>query len=158
MSRLSLTQVIPVLSLVIALLAVFIGPLVSWLITKRQIESAQRLANKQIVAPMRQAWIDGLRKLLAELCSSAAHYFVTGYAETRTDAEQKRLAKLAQEIVLMVNPNEEAHSQLLLAIHDMIRELDQGEDHAQQFYAASEKVTKLAQVIFKEEWNRVKAE
>jgi hypothetical protein len=151
-----MAQLIPVLSLAIALLAVFVGPFVSWLITKRQLESAQRLANKQIVAPMRQAWITTLRKFLAELCSSATHYFETG---CRTDADCKRLAELQQEIILMLNPKEGAHNQLLQAIRCMLEALDRGKDHDRKsFVSASMDVTKLAQEIFKEEWNRVKEE
>lgn len=151
------SQLIPVLSLAIALLAVFVGPFVSWLITRRQLESAQRLANKQIVAPMRQAWINQLRKLVAELSSSANHYFVAGF-EHRTDAEYKRLTELQQEIILMVNPTEEAHRQLLQAIGCMLEALDRGKGQDRHFVTEVEKITNLAQRIFKEEWNRVKSE
>jgi len=63
-------QVIPILSLVVAALAVFVGPLVSWFVAKRQVGSSLALTdkqiraslgaatNKQIIAPMRQAWIN----------------------------------------------------------------------------------------------------
>ncbi len=61
---------IPVLSLIVAALAVFVGPLISWLVAKRQLASSLEVANKQIIAPMRQAWINDLRDLLAELTSS----------------------------------------------------------------------------------------
>ena len=47
--------------LIIAILAVFIGPLISWHIAKRQIESPANVANRQIPAPMRQEWINGLK-------------------------------------------------------------------------------------------------
>lgn len=76
----------PVLSLVVAALAVFVVPLISWLITKRQLASLLEVANKQIIAPMRQAWINNLRDLVAELTSSALHYYVAGFEE-RTDEE-----------------------------------------------------------------------
>ena len=67
-----------ILSLIVAALAVAVAPLVSWLTTKRQINTSFALArdqmhtsletaNKQITAPMRQAWINKLRELLAEL-------------------------------------------------------------------------------------------
>jgi uncharacterized Tic20 family protein len=62
-------EIIPILSLITAILAVFVGPLISWRITKRQIASSLKAANKQIVAPMRQAWINSLRDMIAEISS-----------------------------------------------------------------------------------------
>jgi uncharacterized protein YneF (UPF0154 family) len=61
--------VIPVLSLVVALLAVFVGPFVSWKVVKKQIESSSRTARQQMLGPMRQAWINELRELIAEVAS-----------------------------------------------------------------------------------------
>jgi len=48
-------MVIPVLSLLVAAIAVFVGPLISWSIANRQVQSSLAVANKQIIAPMRQA-------------------------------------------------------------------------------------------------------
>jgi uncharacterized protein YneF (UPF0154 family) len=67
---------IPILSLLIAAIAVFVGPAISVYIAKRQIRASSEIANeqirmtlkassKQITAPMRQAWINCLRNLLA---------------------------------------------------------------------------------------------
>lgn len=88
-------DLIPVLSLLVAALAVFVGPLVSWAMTRRQLEASQRIASRQLVGPMRQAWINDLRAKLAELLSSALHYFVAGF-EDRTDKEYRRLTQLEQ--------------------------------------------------------------
>lgn len=77
---------IPILSLAVAVLAVFVGPLLSQRVARRQVVSSLEVANKQIIAPMRQVWINNLRNLLAELASSALHYYVAGY-EDRTDEE-----------------------------------------------------------------------
>jgi Zn-dependent protease with chaperone function len=79
-------QSIAILSLVVAALAVFVGPLISWFVSKRQLASSLEVANKQVVAPMRQAWINNLRDVLSELLSSALHYYVSGF-EDRSDAE-----------------------------------------------------------------------
>src|ERR1035437_5167435 len=59
--------IVSVLSLVVAALAVFVGPIISLYIGRRQVASTLEVANKQITAPMRQAWINSLRDLLAEL-------------------------------------------------------------------------------------------
>jgi len=83
-------KAIPVLSLVVAALAVFISPLVSFFISRGQIKNSLELnqrqtnsslavANKQIVAPMRQKWINDLRDLIAELASDSLHYFRSGH-------------------------------------------------------------------------------
>jgi hypothetical protein len=71
-------QLLPIISLIVAALAVFLGPLISWAIAKRhtssfeknlllQTETSLKIANKKIIAPMRQAWINQLRDLIAEL-------------------------------------------------------------------------------------------
>jgi hypothetical protein len=48
-------QVIPILSLVVAALAVFVGPLVSWFVAKRQVGSSLALTDKQIRASLTAA-------------------------------------------------------------------------------------------------------
>jgi hypothetical protein len=63
------------MSLIIAALAVFVGPLVTLRIGRKQIELSRRIASKQVVAPMRQAWINTFREKLAELTGNAFHYW-----------------------------------------------------------------------------------
>lgn len=75
---------IPILSLVVAALAVFFGPIISWRTATRQLRANLEVSNKQIIAPMRQAWINNLRDLLSEITSNALHYHVAGFEE-RTD-------------------------------------------------------------------------
>ena len=70
---------IPTLSLIVAAIAVFFGPWISLRIAKRQMASSAEVANKQITAPMRQAWINNLRDLIAELAGDALHYFPAGH-------------------------------------------------------------------------------
>ena len=75
--------VISILSLVVALLAVFIGPFVSWKVAKKQIESSTRVARQQLLGPMRQAWINELRELISETASSCLHYWQAGFEDRR---------------------------------------------------------------------------
>jgi hypothetical protein len=98
-------KAIPPLSLIVAALAVFIGPIISWRIAKRQIASSLDVANKPIIVPMRQAWINNLRDLLAELISSSLRYYVAGYGD-RKDEEYQRLTLLEHKAQLMLNPND----------------------------------------------------
>jgi hypothetical protein len=146
---------IPILSLIVAILAVFVGPLISWQITKRQIASSLKAANKQIVAPMRQAWINGLRDLIAEISSSALHYYQTGY-EDRKDEEYKRITELEGKISLMLNFKEDDHKKLHDLIRQMLTSLKKGKEGEEIFTAAHPKVPALSRSILKREWDRVK--
>src|SRR4029077_2398278 len=118
---------IPTLSLIIAVLAVFFWPLISLRIAKRQIESSASVANKQITAPMRQAWINGLRDLVAELTSSALHYFKAGH-DFKGYENFQRLTFLESKIQLMLNPNEEDHQKLEWMIQEMMKALQRDDE------------------------------
>src|ERR1019366_5371455 len=144
---------LPVLSLVVAALAVVFGPFVSLRIARRQVMSSLRIAdrqvtsslevaNKQIIGPMRQAWINSLRDLLAEIACTAHHYFegrlayLPGDHEERlpvstedlTDEERQRLSCLEHKIQLMLNPKEDDHRKLEQLIRTMIVALDKREE------------------------------
>lgn len=159
-------QPIAILSLIVAALAVFVGPLVSWFITKRQISASVDLtakqtrvnlavANKQIIAPMRQAWINALRDLLAELTSSALHYYVAGFEE-RTDEEYRRLTLLEHKVAMMLNPTEDDHKQLEQLIRQLISALERGRESEAGFPDVHRAVVVLSRQIIKREWNVVK--
>ena len=148
-------KTIPVLSLIVAALAVFVGPLISWLVTKRQIASSLEVANKQIIAPMRQTWINNLRDLIAELTSSALHYHVAGFEE-RTDEEYRRLTLLEYKVALMLNPLEDDHRRLEELIRKMISALERGREGEAEFVEVHPAVKDLSRQIFKREWNRVR--
>jgi len=159
-------KTIPVLSLVVAALAVVISPLVSWLIarrqfrnslelTQRQINSSLAVANKQIIAPMRQKWINDLRDLVAELASDSLHYFRAGH-DFEGYKNFQRLTFLESKIQLMLNPNEEDHQKLEWMIGEMLKALQAGEKGRDNFIATHPEVMKLSRQVFKREWNRVR--
>ena len=146
---------IPTLSLIVAALAVFFGPLISLWIAKRQIASSAEVANKQIIAPMRQAWINNLRDLVAELTGDTLHYFTAGH-EFEGYKNFQRLTFLESKIQLMLNPNEEDH-QKLEEMMKALRRLQSGDEQGRdQFIATHPEVMKLARKVLKREWNRVK--
>lgn len=147
-------ELIPILSLIATILAVFFGPIVSWKIAKRQIASSLKAANKQIVAPMRQAWINSLRELITEISSSAIHYFQTGF-EDRKDEEYKRITELKVKISLMLNFNEDDHRNLHKLICEMLNSLDRGKEGDDTFNETHPKVLMLSRKILKREWNVV---
>ncbi|HEY3383473.1 MAG TPA: hypothetical protein VGK32_17025 [Vicinamibacterales bacterium] len=148
-------QTTSILSLTVALLAVIAGPFVSWVITRRTLASSERVAVRQVIAPMRQAWINDLRARLAELSATTQHYFVAGY-EDRTDKEYRRVAQLEQEIVLMLNPLEAEHQALQQTIRELVSSLERGKGADDSFIAAHGRTTELGRTILKTEWNRVK--
>ena len=159
---------LPILSLVVAALAVFLGSIISWLIAKRhtssseknvslQTEASLRIANKQIVAPMRQACINSLRDLMAELSGKCAHYWAAGFEE-RGDEEYQRITELEYKLALFINPKEEDHKKLLDKARLMVAFLEQGKEADANFWEAHKVVIELSQQILKKEWNRVKEE
>jgi hypothetical protein len=148
---------IVVLSLVVGglgVLAGIAGTLLTYIMTGRQLQSAQRIADKGLLGPMRQSWINDLRKRLAELLSASLHYYVAGF-EDRTDAEYKRLTGVEQEVVLMMNPHEPNHRELLHVIRGMIAALNQGLDGP--FPNLHQEMTERAQSVLKAEWEKLKA-
>jgi hypothetical protein len=158
-----MAQAIPILSLIIAALAVFVGPMVTLKMSQRQIELSRRIAHRQIIAPMRQAWIEGLRGKLAELlslsfrCWDRAVKLGTNYEELN-DPEFKRILELTEEIRLLINPVEPDHKELVNSIAQITRSILCGLDNFVEFKSATEKARTLGLAIFKTEWNRIKVE
>ena len=146
---------VSILSLIVAALAVVLGPTVSWAIAKRQISSSLEASHKQTTAPMRQAWINELRRLLAELTSGSLHYYVAGF-EDRTDEEYQRMTLLQAQIQLMLNPNEDDHQLLEARMKRMVAEIQYEKGKKHTFPDLHDEVIALSRRILKREWDRVK--
>ncbi len=148
---------IPILSLIVAALAVFVGPVISWRVARRQLTATLEVSNKQITAPMRQAWINNLRDILSEIASSALHYHVAGFEE-RTDQEYQHLTHLEYKVILVLNPHENDHQRLEKLISQMTGMLG-GKGSATldaEFQVCHKAVIKLSRDVLKREWNRIK--
>ena len=146
---------VAILSLIVAALAVVVGPTVSFIIARRQLRASLEASNKQITAPMRQAWINKLRELLAELTSSALHYYVAGF-EDRTDKEYQRVTLLQAQIQLMLNSSEDDHRRLEALIERMVNEIQHEKAKKDEFPGVHTEVIALSRTILKREWDRVK--
>ena len=146
---------VAILSLIVAALAVVVGPTVSFIIARRQLRASLEASNKQITAPMRQAWINKLRELLAELTSSALHYYVAGF-EDRTDKEYQRVTLLQAQIQLMLNSSEDDHRRLEALIERMVNEIQYEKAKKDEFPSVHTEVIALSRTILKREWDRVK--
>ena len=138
------------LSPIAALLAV----LIAWkslVIAHRQMRAAVKVADKQITAPMRQAWINKLRELLAKLTSTCTNYRVTG-----AEAQTSDLLFLLDHILLMLNPKEQKHQRLEDLIQKLVIELRDENEDKDKFIDLRADFLDLSREILKEEWDRVK--
>ena len=143
-------QKISLTSLVIALMSVIVGPGLTWFLTRRQLLVSLQISNKQLIAPMRQAWVTALREQIAELASSSTFY--QAHAGAQTDEKYQRLVMLEHNISLMLNTNEEDHQRLLARIRLMLTSL-RDPDGFGKFH---NEVIELSRKILKREWDRVK--
>ncbi len=137
-------DLIPILSLIVAALAIFIGPLIS-----------ARAAKRAMLGPMRQKWINDLRALLADVSSRCLHYYQAGY-EDRTEEEYQHITELEHRIIFMINPNEPDHQALVQVVRNMIGGLEKGKDGDAQFVSSYEQLLKDGRAVLKKEWNVVK--
>ena len=161
-----MNQTIPILSLIIAALAVLVGPLVQWLIARKtlaaQREMAEntlaaqsRLAEKTLVAPMRQNWINELRKKLSKLLGGSSFLMVKGWDLQQDAKDIRELMDTQIEIQLTLNPREDDHKILIETTRMMMDAGLEAEDK-ERFRQLRDEVITLSQAILKKEWNRVK--
>lgn len=137
-------KLIPILSLVVAALAVFFGPLL-----------AARSAKRAMLGPMRQKWINELRALLSEVSSRCLHYYQAGY-EDRTEEEYQHITDLEHQIIFMINPNEPEHQALVKIVRNMVGGLEKGKDGDKEFISSYEQLLKEGRAVLKKEWEVVK--
>ncbi len=150
---------LPFLSLIIAMLAVVVGPLISMRISKKQNANNLRIANKQIIAPIRQSWINELRGLLADITGKCSHYWASGY-EDRSDAEYQYITESINKLNLYINPKEESHLKLIVYITEMHNALLSGSstESDAEFWKSHKLSIDQSQFVLKKEWERVKNE
>ena len=150
---------LPILSLVIAILAVIVGPLISMRISKNQNANNLRIANKQIIAPIRQSWVNELRGLLADITGKCSHYWASGY-EDRTDAEYQYITESINKLNLYINPKEKSHIELLVHVTEMHNALLSGgsTESDAKFWNSHRLTIEQSQLVLKKEWERVKNE
>ncbi|MFL1806051.1 hypothetical protein [Plesiomonas shigelloides] len=146
-----LKEIAPFLSVIVALLAVFIGPFFS-----------AKMIRHQIVVPLRHKWIDDVRELITEFLS-IAQLKVTlcenGLInEDNIDEDSyKKLLFIERKLTLLLNPNEKLHAELLNSIRSLLEKSIHGPGNLLTFGPNVYEVTSLAQQILKEEWIRVKS-
>jgi hypothetical protein len=160
-----LKENVAIVSAVTALVAVIIGPLVSYLIAKKQI-----IGN--VIASNRIKWIEGLREDIAEFVAlfSEHIYEIGGFHLLKDeDSRNEKLESLA-EIVrkvstkrflirIKLNPDEEDHGELLKILEETTESSWAYMDDKSKkvdMSRLSSKIAKISRKITKAEWERAK--
>ena len=66
---------VPLLSLCATIIAVIVGYKLSLRVANIQTESSKQLGNRQIISPMRQIWIENLRRKTSELLNLSEKFY-----------------------------------------------------------------------------------
>lgn len=152
-----MNEAIALISIITALFAVILGPLVSMWV-------AQKQARVSVLSTNRQAWINNLRDQVSEFISICALFHAgdwTNRADNEFDDKFERLVLVESKIILMLNPNEKDHNRLsdLLAQARMSlgsRAKDIENRRFKEWGSAYKEIVPLTQSILKSEWIRVK--
>lgn len=150
MNELNVSNIVSIVAVMVSLVAVIVGPIVSF-----------KVAKRQIVSPIRQKWIDELREIISEYLSESKNLIVLGEdgmlnKEVMKEDIFKKLLYLQQKLNLMLNPNEPKHIELLELIESITDEIHHGVNNYIEFGGKLRGATEISQKILKEEWVRVK--
>ena len=146
-----LSEVIRNIPIITALVAVILGPMVSFFIVKVQLKSSINSTN-------RQEWINTLRNEITDYLFTFVE--IEGMWFDKADKAEftdplNRLRKHKIKISLLLNPNEKEHQVFIKSIDEAYLTLKNPSPKALKF--AEEKIVKLSQNILKKEWERVKS-
>jgi len=133
---------IPIISLIIAVLSVFVGPFIS-----------SRIANKSLLVPIHQKWVNEFRDIISELSAKALHYYVSGFEE-RKDSEYLDLEVLRQKAEFLITPHNKIHSEFIQVVSEMIDCINDGSVN-EKFKKSHIKMKSLGQSIIKEKMRTV---
>jgi len=131
-----------ILALLVAVLAVFVGPFIQNRIATKQI-------NATVLSTNRQEWINMLRNNISEFIALCLIIKDLQNRENAPSLPEKieclnhRLSK----IKLLINPTEDDHNELITLLAQATKSVDPD---------VLDKIEKRAQVILKREWVRVK--
>ena len=156
---------------IVALVALFVGPLISLRITNKQISASAQLNRRQIISPMRQVWMNDLRNKTSELLHllDRLYLFFHGGKEIHdiykrlkwefapSDADGK-IDLLNYEIVLMLNGTENDHRNFSDLIHKCKMSVYNNKITNEEFYGIHRDIMRLCTSILRSEWDKVKNE
>lgn len=157
----TIQESIQLLSVVVALTAVIVGPLISLHVVKKQIESSKAVADLQaranVLSKNRQDWINTLRIEIAGFISSVTMVLPMLLTQKDSLEMHKLLSQLELHFAktkLLINPKEDDHTAL-------ISKMENVKNHVMSFkgqpHELTDELVGLAQKVLKREWERVKA-
>ncbi|MQA37840.1 hypothetical protein [Rugamonas aquatica] len=168
---------LPICSLIVAALAIVVAPFVSWQVAKRQAKTSLIVAQKQVIAPMRQKWIDSLRDRVAEFLSTAHWYYVAGgdqvipspddedkfeeHESLQIQQVDRKMVFMLNQIDMMLNPKEADHIALMDALNRVRRGCFQQNEPGRRHIFVPDLVDEargLCKTVLKREWDRLKKE
>ncbi len=163
-------QLLNILSLCVALLAVIVGPIVAWVVSKRQSETSLHIANKQIIAPIKKEWVELLQNHVAEILSTSLWYYVSGQDEeiiSGVDEEEhdnqslkveRKLLFIMSQVELMLNPIDTDHVLLLESLKATQFSIWPHTEEHTKFPSYHQETVKICQKVIKKELERVQSE
>lgn len=145
LTHLTLDDLNKIVLAIVALIALFLGPFMQFMIAKRQVamqeeiskrqtETQQQIAKRQIadsISSRRQVWIDELRKDASEYLTLIARLQELKRPTPELSVEDQKLNfdeiassnarahELAVRIKLRLNPKEEEHNKLVRLLEDL---------------------------------------
>jgi len=135
------SELITLISLAIAFVALFVAPFVNL-----------RNSKRQVIAPMRQAWINSLREKTSEFISIVCIERLLVENGKPDQDRYQRLQLLKTSIELHINAGEDDHIELVRQLSSIIK------DYHDCIFTGEKNKTliKLCQNILSDEWKATK--
>ena len=139
----------------------------SWKTAQLQMGTAQKvaieqrelsliIAKHQIIAPMRQAWIDKLRSKLAKLIGLISEYVRLAKIDERHKFDTQEYVELVEEIRLLLHRGEPDHDLLVERLGAVLKAIIEYHKSKESPFPPIRPVTDIAQKILKDEWETTK--
>lgn len=140
-------------SMVTALVAVFIGPRIT-----------AKIQHLQTIATMRQQWIQDLRQSLAELFSNAEVAASSIYPIRKDNKELQdvydRIVKIEAKAIMMLNPKDHHHIELQTKLEEIVALADDNslivENKMSRMRKLIQSTIPISQVVLKDAWDKIK--
>ena len=157
----------PIVSAATALVAVILGPVISYKIAKAQMRTGTDIAYRQVISPIRQAWIDNLRQCMVEVLHVSLQYYTAGVydgidIDSLPDAGESvrskmnyKMEHILSKMQLMLNPDEQDNKMLIEKLRSCyVQALE--DDHV-KFPESHKSAEALCKAVLKREWEAVKS-
>jgi len=144
-----------------ALVSAVTGPVVSYIVARRQIRAS-------VISNNRERWIEALRDSVAEyvalIVSAGMLQQATGQDPIKAITEDHALLQIVErvmlvksKIMLMTNPNEGGYKELCDVVEATYQVIASGQPQAfEKIRTGSEEITRAGREVLKTEWARVK--